>query len=187
MINIQLLQLNLLNPSIIGLSDSDAATVLSVPIYIPRTSPVTITTLSSADSWGFAKTSAAQQAFSQAAASGNAQAVTLLSILTGNGLLASDPQIPALSAGFIALAPNVLTSNDIITALNTTSYKCGDIVQTSDVTTARANIAFNASYNTATTFIQNQVISVNHWLISQQNNNSPVPSNADILAQLGAS
>jgi hypothetical protein len=144
--NSQLLQQAIADPTIASLSDADAATALSAPILTPITTRITITTL--AGVWGLAKTAACLAAFQAVVAGGGtngAEAAALLAMLNGPGFDATDPQVQALIPTFVGLANGAITTEDATNALNTTSYRCGGIVAASDVTAARATIAYTNS------------------------------------------
>jgi hypothetical protein len=180
---IQFLQL----PANTGLSDADAAAGASAPIYTPRTTPVTITTLAGYDSWGFAKATAALAAFQAVANTGGAngaQAALLIAILTGPGLLASDPQVATLANSFVAMSGGALVDSDVPLALNTASYLAGQIVQASDVTAARAQMAFAASIIP----LQNQIISFYNSAITAVQGftaGQTVPTFSQLVTQYG--
>ena len=180
------------NPALATQAATDPTTVaatLSVPVLTLRTTPITITTLAGVNVWGFAKATAALAAFSAVAASGGingAQASALLAILNGDGLNAADPQIAALAPAFVAFSGGALTPADVITALNTSSYPCGDVVQASDVTAALATITNTAAIENLRRWLSDGYTAASGLIDASVISSSPAPSHAAILAAFGS-
>jgi hypothetical protein len=124
---------------IINLSDADAATLLSVPIFTPRTSPVTYTTLG--DAWNPLDAGAFIVALNAAISSGNSLAIYVDKLLSGPGFDATNPKTIPTAA--LLVQAGLCTQNQVDVVLNIISYRCGDVVQTSDVTASRARLARN--------------------------------------------
>ncbi len=152
--NSKLLATALADPAIAKLSDADAATALSAPIITPRTGVITSLTLSQSTALGFAgaatlrATLQAAITTGQASPAGSSQATAgafaanLLGLLDGPGIMASDPQIPAISQQLVTAG--LLTQDQVNSVLTVTSYRCGGVVAASDVTAARTALALNA-------------------------------------------
>jgi hypothetical protein len=176
----------LADPTISAMSDADAAAALSTPTYTPRTAPITLTTLSGSDVWGFQKTAAYRAALQTVAAGTDATnaglASTLLSILEGPGFYASDPQVSSMLTTFVALGGGTVTLDDGNLAVGVPTYAAGAPVATADVTAARAQMAYNAAWGSLNQlrFAADQLRSNKlNWLL--QNSSTPLPADLATL------
>ena len=141
----------LLTADYAGLSDADAAALLSTPTgYVPRTERVTITTLCNADVWGFSKAAAFREALEAVKGVGGtngAGAATLLVILSGPGFSTADPQVAGLAQSFVALSGGVISLDDAKRALGVPQYPAGRTFTADEVAAARAVLARTAPLN----------------------------------------
>lgn len=144
MFNPQLLAGALSDPTIAVLSDADAATALSAPIYAPNPNAITYATLGAA--WGPTAAASFTAALTAAIAAGNALAIYVDKLLGGTGFDATNAYAAPTAAQLVTAG--LCTAQQVQGVLYLPpTYRCGDVVQASDVTTARAAIAFQNSLN----------------------------------------
>ncbi len=171
----------LADPIIAALSDADAETVLSAPILTPRPDRITYTTLGAV--WGPVAAATFVAGMEQAIAANNPLAIYVDKLLSGPGFDATDPGT-APSAQKLVDA-GLCTADQVTAVLNNISYRCGDVVAASDVTTARAALARSAGFSAVYQLVANQYNAAIAWLDTQRTGGGSAPAAADVLAKLG--
>lgn len=107
-----------------------------------------------------------------------------LRVLTGAGFDASDPQ--SLAVANALLGAGLCTSNQVDGVFGPLIYPAGGIVQTSDVTAARATLARDAAFAVAMNVGVNQYNSFVAWMDAKRRADLSAPTAADVLAFMGA-
>jgi len=135
------------NPSLCTSSQVGTVVANLGPVYAPITSPITYTSMAAATSLGFVRAAQITSAIQSACATGNATAILLNGMLSGNGIYPTDPQFTAEAAALVAAG--ICTTNDVavVSTTETDPAGCG-FPQSADVTTAiplaQRAIAINA-------------------------------------------
>jgi hypothetical protein len=129
------------HPDLSALSDADAATALSAPIFTPRIDRITYTTIGAV--WGAVRAAGFSLTIEGARAQTANQQIQALAtyadkVLGGAGFDATNPEAANSAAVFVAAG--FATQVEITGLFNTTSYLCGGLVAAADVTAARAAI-----------------------------------------------
>jgi hypothetical protein len=193
-IDTQKLNAALADPAVIALSDDDAAKLLSTPTLTAKKSTVTITTLAAV--WGDVAAATFLATLRGAIAAGQAQGASpqsqqlgaasdlALTVLGGPGLDPANASAQSAAAMFVEVG--IAKQEQVNGVFFDTIYRAGDVVSAQDVTTARAETARAAAYDSAYRLASDQYNAAIGWLDAQKADGKSAPSDADVLATMGA-
>jgi hypothetical protein len=171
--------------TVAGLSDAAAAAQLSAPIYTPKRDRITLTTIGGA--WGLAR-GAAFRAWLVGASAQQTQlgyvAAAVLDLLKGPGFDAFHADVPGTIQMLVAAGG--CTEAEARAALYDVSYMAGGVVTAEEVATARAAIVRATAYAAARRFVADRYNAVIATIDAAAVAGEPAPSNAELLAAMGA-
>lgn len=171
--------------TVAGKSDAEAAAELSTPSYIPKTDRITLTTIGGA--WGLTRGAEFRTFLANAAASQSPLApvaATVLDLLKGPGFDASHPDV--WQTVMMLVQAQACTEVEARAALYDAHYPAGSVVTADQVSAARAAVAREQAFTSARRLVANRYNAAIALIDAALQAGSERPSDAELLATLGA-